>query len=97
MLVRMTTCFGTLVLSWQQLSFARREAVVFFKVVRFHKSVVFLYFAILLSGFSLLTCRACFDRCEGIVSRSENCIDFEERFLGDVPEGHFTPETLVNF
>ena len=39
-LVRMTTCFGTLVLSWQQLSFARREAVGFFKVVRCHKIVV---------------------------------------------------------
>ena len=34
--------------------------------------VVPLYFPIMLSRFSLLTCRACFDRCEGMVLRSEN-------------------------
>ena len=56
-----------------------------------------MYFAIMLSRFSLLTCRACFDRCEGIVLRSENCIDFQWKVLGDVPEGHFTPENLVHF
>ena len=44
--------------------------------------VVFLYFAITLSRFSLLTCSACFDRCEGIVSRSENSIDFQWKVPG---------------
>ena len=94
-LVRMTTCFGTLVLSWQQLSFARREAVGFFKVVRCHKSVVFLYFTIMLSRFSLLTCKACFDRCEGIVCDRKTLSILTGRFLGDVPEGHFTPESCT--
>ena len=35
----MTTGFGTLVLSWQQLSFARLRAIGFFKIVRCLKSV----------------------------------------------------------
>ena len=59
-----------------------------------------LYFPIMLSRFSLLTCRACFDRCEGIVLRSENWKTvsiFHGRFLGDMPEGHFTAENLVLF